>query len=125
MIYWKLEGLGFGNAAKAREKQAELRMAELREARLLDNIASEVAGYRADVHAQRTRLGIGSKAAGHAKKSYELTSARLEEAQGLPIEALDSIRTLAEARQAEVDAVIDYNIAQHRLLAALGNPVSK
>ena len=85
-------------------------------------IASDVAGYRAELHAQRARLSLGSRASGHAKKSYELTTARLQEAQGLPIEALASIQTLAEARQAEVDAVIDYNIAQHRLFAALGTP---
>jgi hypothetical protein len=61
---------------------------------------------------------IGSQAADHAKKFHQLTAARLQEAQGLPIEALDSIRVLADARQAEIDAVIDYNIAQHRLFAA-------
>jgi outer membrane protein TolC len=122
MIYWKLEGLGFGNAAEAREKQADLKLARLKEATILDAIASDVAGYRAETHAQRARLAIGSRASGHAKKAYELTTARLQEAQGLPIEALASIQTLAEARQAEVDAVIDYNIAQHRLLAALGHP---
>lgn len=122
MIYWKLEGLGFGDAAQAREKQAEMKLARLKEADTLDSIASDVAGTRAEVHAQRARLAIGSQAAGHAKKAYELTTARLQEAQGLPIEALDSIRTLAEARQAEIDAVLDYNIAQHRLLASLGHP---
>ncbi|MCB1130343.1 MAG: TolC family protein [Verrucomicrobiae bacterium] len=122
MVYWKLEGLGFGNAAEAREKQAELKLTRLKEAQVLDEIASDVAGYRAEVHAQRSRLGIGSQASGHAKRAYELTTARLQEAQGLPIEALDSIRTLAEARQAEVDAVVDYNIAQHRLFSALGIP---
>ncbi len=122
MIYWKLEGLGFGNAAAAREKQANLNLARLKEASTLDAIASEVTGARAEVHAQRARLSIGSQAAGHARKSYELTTARLQQAQGLPIEALASIQTLAEARQAEVDAVLDYNIAQHRLLAALGHP---
>ncbi len=122
MIYWKLEGLGFGNAAAAREKQAELKLTRLQEARTLDNIANEVAAARAETHAQRARIPLGKEAAKHAKKAYELTTARLQEAQGLPIEALASIQTLAEAKQAEVDAVLDYNIAQHRLLAALGHP---
>jgi outer membrane protein TolC len=122
LIYWKLEGLGFGNAAAAREKQAALKLTRLQEARTLDDIANEVAAARAEAHAQRARIPLGRQAAGHAKKSYQLTTARLQEAQGLPIEALDSIRTLAEARQAEIDAVLDYNIAQHRLLAALGHP---
>lgn len=38
------------------------------------------------------------------------------------IGALASIQKLAEARRAEIDAVLDHNIAQHRLLAALGHP---
>jgi hypothetical protein len=49
----------------------------------------------------------------------------LQQSQGLPIEALASIQTLAEARKAEIDAVIDYNLAQHKLLAALGHPAAK
>ncbi len=122
MIYWKLEGLGFGNAAAAREKQAELKLTRLQEARTLDDIANEVAAARAEAQAQRSRIPLGAQAAGHAKKAYELTTARLQEAQGLPIEALASVQTLAEAKQAEIDAVLDYNIAQHRLLAALGHP---
>jgi outer membrane protein TolC len=122
LIYWKLEGLGFGNAAAAREKQSELKLSRLQAARTIDSIANEVAAARAETHAQRARIPLGKQAAGHAKKAYELTTARLQEAQGLPIEALTSIQTLAEAKQAEVDAVLDYNIAQHRLLAALGHP---
>jgi outer membrane protein TolC len=122
MIYWKLEGLGFGNAAAAREKQAELKLTRLQEARTLDDIANEIVAARAEAHAQSARMPLGAQAAGHAKKAYELTTARLQEAQGLPIEALASIQTLAEAKQAEIDAVLDYNIAQHRLLAALGHP---
>ncbi|MFD2257374.1 TolC family protein [Luteolibacter algae] len=122
MIYWKLEGLGFGNAAAAREKEAELKLSKLNEARALDIIVNEVAAARAEAHAQRTRIPLGKQAAVHAKNAYRLTTDRLQEAQGLPIEALVSIQTLAEAKQAEVDAVLDYNIAQHRLLAALGHP---
>ena len=122
MIYWKLEGLGFGDAAEAREKQAELKLARLREAAILDQIADEVISLRSTAEAERARLPISQQASGHAKKAYELTTARLLEAQGLPIEAMDSIRLLAEARQAEVDSIIDYNIAQHRLFAAIGHP---
>lgn len=122
MIYWKLEGLGFGNAAETREKSARFELARLEEERTLDLITHEVTSLQATVIAHRKRLSIGSEAAAHARKSYQLTTARLEQSQGLPIEALASIQTLAEARQAEIDAVLDYNIAQHRLLAALGHP---
>lgn len=59
MIYWKLEGLGFGNATAAREKQAELKLTRLQEARTLDDIANEVAAARAEAQAQRARIPLG------------------------------------------------------------------
>lgn len=125
LIYWKLDGLGFGNGAATREKRSELAIVKLEEERVLDDISYDVTSARAEVLARRSRLGIGSQAAKHARRAYELTTARLQQSQGLPIEALASIQTLAEAREAEIDAVLDYNIAQHRLLAALGHPQTK
>lgn len=125
LIYWKLEGLGLGDAAASREKRAELEIVRLEEARVLDEISFEVTSARAEVIARRSRLPIGGEAAEHARRAYQLTTARLQQSQGLPIEALASIQTLAEAREAEIDAVLDYNIAQHKLLAALGHPSVK
>lgn len=125
LIYWKLDGLGFGNEAATREKRSELALVKLEEERVIDDISFDVTTTRAEVLSRRARLPIGAKAAGHARRAYELTTARLQQSQGLPIEALASIQTLAEARRAEIDAVLDYNIAQHRLLAALGHPGSK
>ncbi len=125
LIYWKLDGLGFGDAAKSREKRAELEIVRLEEARVLDEISFDVTSARAAVLARRDRLPLGGKAAEHALRAYQLTTARLQQSQGLPIEALASIQTLAEARAAEIDAVLDYNIAQHKLLAAMGHPATK
>jgi outer membrane protein TolC len=114
LIYWRLEGLGFGDRAAAREKKAELKLARLEEAKMLDQIANDVSAARAEVTAQASRIPTSQQASQHARKAYQLTSERLSELQGLPIEALASIQTLAEARQAEIDAILDYNIAQHR-----------
>ena len=124
MIYWKLEGLGFGNAAQAREEAARLELRKIREARMIEDIAAEVTAARAEAIAQRARIPLARQAATHARAAYRLTTERLEQAQGLPIEALASIQTLAEARQAEISAIVDSNIAQHRLLAAIGAPSS-
>lgn len=125
LIYWKLDGLGFGNEAATREKRSELALIKLEEERVLDEISFDVTSSRAEVIARRSRLPIGSQAAAHARRAYELTTERLMQSQGLPIEALASIQTLAESREAEIDAVLDYNIAQHKLLAALGHPSTK
>lgn len=125
LIYWKLDRLGFGDAAETRQLRSELAIVRLEEERVLDEISHQVASARAEALSRRARLPIGAEAAVHARRAYQLTAERLEQSQGLPIEALASIQTLAEARRAEIDAVLDYNVAQHRLLAALGHPASK
>ena len=55
-----------------------------------------------------------------AERSFSLDVQRIENAQGLPIEVLQSIQALATARQAYLGAVIDYNIAQFELCHAIG-----
>lgn len=82
----------------------------------------EYTSVRAESHAQRSNIGISGQAPSHAKKTYELTAARLQETQALPAKPLSSIQTLSEIKQARIDAILDYNVAQHRLLAAMGHP---
>lgn len=121
LIYWKLDDLGFGNRAKKQAREAELEQARVKEERLIDQITEEVLSASSDITSLKEEVSVSREAVGHAKQSYKLTTQRLNEAQGLPIEALQSISILAETRQAEIDSIIDHNIAQHRLLAALGD----
>ena len=121
LIYWKLDDLGFGNRAKKQAREAELEQARVKEERLIDQITEEVLSANSDITALRQEISVSREAVGHASQSYKLTTQRLNEAQGLPIEALQSISILADTRQAEIDSIIDHNIAQHRLLAALGD----
>ena len=63
------------------------------------------------------RIGIEAALASHHQNI-----ARIEEAKGLPIEVLQSIQALAQARREYLRTVIDYNIAQFTLYRALGWP---
>ncbi len=60
-----------------------------------------------------------------ARQSYESNRNRIFEKQGLPIEVLQAIQSLAAARQLDVDTVTEYNQAQFRLLAAVGQATMK
>jgi len=94
------------------------------EAKTADSVRSglEAEGYRVDL----VRTGDeGSEQLRLRAFDLIILDWMLPCREGLPIEALASIQTLAEARRAEIDAVLDYNIAQHRLLAALGHPATK
>jgi outer membrane protein TolC len=59
-----------------------------------------------------------------AQHSYERNLERIRNAQGLPIEVLQSIQALDAARREYLRAVVDYNTAQFRLHRALGWPVA-
>ncbi len=48
---------------------------------------------------------------------------RVHDLQGLPIETLQSIQALDQARREYLRALVDYNTAQFRLQRALGWPV--
>ncbi len=120
LIYWKLDDLGFGNRAKKQAREAELEQARIKEEALVDRITEEVLSAQSDIQSLKQEISVSREAVTHARKSYQLTAQRLNEAQGLPLEALQSISILADTRQAEIDSIIDHNIAQHRLLAALG-----
>ena len=55
--------------------------------------------------------------------AYELQRDRIYDQQGLPLEALQAMQTLAGAELAQVDVEAAYSLAQLRLHTALGNPI--
>ena len=54
--------------------------------------------------------------------SYERNLERIRNVQGLPLEVLQSIQALTQARREYLRALIAYNEAQFRLQRALGWP---
>ena len=68
----------------------------------------------------KRRIDLAQDGITAAEKSLKLNLERIENAQGLPIEALQAVQALAAARLAYLNAVIDYNIAQFELCRATG-----
>ncbi|MGN6136718.1 MAG: TolC family protein [Aureliella sp.] len=120
IAYWELRNLGVGEQAARRETASQVRQAQLRKVALLDQVAREVVEAHARVTARRARIELAESGIVAAEKSYQLNRERIENAQGLPIEVLQSIQALTLARRAFLDAVTDYNIAQFQLCHATG-----
>jgi outer membrane protein TolC len=59
-----------------------------------------------------------------AEASYRRNHERIRNGQGLPIETLQSIQALDQARRQYIRAVADFNRSQFRLQRALGWPVA-
>jgi len=122
LAVWEWENMGLGNVARQRLRRGELHERVLELEALRDQIASEVVAAAADVTSYRRQMGIAQEAISSAELSYRLNEQRIRSSEGLPIELLQSISALAEARNAYTAAVADYNRSQYRLLRALGNP---
>ncbi len=122
VLFWSLRNLGVGNLALVRLGQSRLRQEELRQIDVLDRIRAEVATAQARTHARFAQIDIQERAVAASLKAFQQDYMRAFNKEALPIEVLDSLRLLGRARQALLDAIIDYNRAQFELYVALGQP---
>ena len=118
--YWELRQLGLGERAVRAEASSRVRQAELRQAADLDRVAAEVVTAHTQVQTRASRIDIARAGIQAAEESFRLNWDRIQNAQGLPIEVLQSIQSLALLRREYLNAVVDYNIAQFQLWWAAG-----
>jgi outer membrane protein TolC len=118
--YWELRQLGLGERAVRAEASSRVRQAELRQVADLDRVGQEVVTAHTQVQARAGRIEIARAGIQAAEESFGLNRDRIQNAQGLPIEVLQSIQSLALLRREYLNAVVDYNIAQFQLWWATG-----
>jgi outer membrane protein TolC len=122
--YWEIRNLGHGDAAARSAARARIDQARYRQIQVMDQVASEVAEAHAQVLARRQQLETAKDAVRAATASYERNLARIRDAQGLPLEVLQSLQALDQARRQYLRVVAGYNDAQFRLQRALGWAIS-
>jgi outer membrane protein TolC len=123
MLYWEFDGFGFGNRGRVEEKRSRLRQLELQQEQLDDAIVSQVRESYARVLSLGEQVEFTAMAAERAERAYTLNRERIFENEGLPLEALQAMQTLADVQLMNLDAVVGYDLAQIELHTALGNPV--
>lgn len=125
-LYWESANLGFTDLAVSGRREAERREADLRFCKVQDTVAAEVVQAEKARLAAKRQMARIEQAVPAAIRSLELNFHTIREAAGLPVpatrplEVLQPIQALADARTEFLDAVIDYNIAQFRLFHAVG-----
>jgi multidrug efflux system outer membrane protein len=122
-LYWQFDSFGLGHRARTNEKRAELQRIGLERDKLRDSIAAEVSEDYARVRSLKQQVGLAGLAVAHAQQAYALNRSRIYDRQGLPLEAQQAMQALAAAEVAELQARVDYALAQIRLHTALGNPL--
>jgi outer membrane protein TolC len=122
--WWEVRNLGFGERAARSNARAQLEQARIREVETLDLVAREVMEAKAQVDVRRRQIAISEQGITAARQSYDRNLERIRNAQGLPIEVLQSIQALDQARREYLRSLVDYNQSQFRLHRALGWPVT-
>lgn len=121
--FWEIRNLGWGEQAARNAASSRLEQARWRQLQQMDQVAADVAQAQAEVIARRDQLSIAQAAIAAAEDSYRRNRERIRDAQGLPIEVLQSMQSLDAARRRYTQLVADYNRSQFRLQRALGWPV--
>jgi outer membrane protein TolC len=120
VAFWELRNLGFGEHAARDERWSVYEQRQLDEIRLMDRVAREINVAHAQVRSRKGQIAVAETAVKAATESYDRNTTRINEGVGLPIESLQAIQALDQARREYVRTVVDYNAAQFRLHRAVG-----
>ena len=123
ITYWQVRGLGVGEYAARREAQSQYDQTRMEQIQVMNRVSREIVEAHAQVLARHRQIGIAEQAVRRATDSFERNWLRVRDLEGLPIETLQSIQALDQARREYLRALVDYNAAQFRLQRALGWPI--
>jgi outer membrane protein TolC len=122
MALWTLQNAGMGNVARWRRRQAEVGETTANRIRMINQIRREVAAAQADAVARRREVDYAILQLQTAEIGFVEEVRRARGGEGLPIEGLNLIDLLVDAREDLIRATVAYNQAEFRLFVALGWP---
>ena len=120
LAVWELKNLGLGNILKQRERETQMRQAEIEGEMIQDEIIAQIVTAAADVGSYRKQIETAQEGLNAATRSYDLNRDRIRGDVGMPLELIQAIRARTDAQNAYSHAVSEYNRAQYRLFHAIG-----
>ncbi|MEO2016005.1 MAG: TolC family protein [Fuerstiella sp.] len=123
MLVWEVRNLGFGERAARGESSSRYRQAVFRSHQVQDQIAEEVRNAWHRVRAGRQRMDISRDNVGEAVRLVDMNFQRIRGLEGLPLEAIQALHAVSQARLSYLRAIVEYNKAQADLLRAVGRPI--
>jgi outer membrane protein TolC len=121
-LWWEIRNLGLGERAARSQTQSQIDQAQLKQVAALDQVARDVVEAHTQVQNRKRQIEVAQNAVKVARSSYDRNLERIANAQGLPLEVLQSIQALGQAQRDYLRVVTDYNLAQFSLQRALGWP---
>ncbi len=126
-LFWELQNLGFGDVAIMHRRRAEHETAHLQLLKTEAQVAADVVAAYELRQAASLQIKESSETVTEALDSLKLNFTNIRQGAELPratrpIEVLQPIQALAQARTDYLDSVLSYNRAQFRLNRAIGRP---
>jgi len=123
LAVWEIQNMGKGtraarDAATSRERQAAVTLSRTR-----DDVVTEVTQAWHDAAGNRKRLAMSGERLKQAGESLRLHRLRIRGMIGLPLEALQAVESISQARQDRLQSIIGFNRSQVGLLRAVGRPL--
>ena len=123
LAVWELQNMGQGtraarDAATSRERQAAVTLSRTR-----DDVVTEVTQAWHEAAGSRKRLAMSGARLKQAGETLRLHRLRIRGLVGLPLEALQAVEAISQARQDRLEAIIGFNRSQVGLLRAVGRPL--
>ncbi len=120
MVYWQFDQLGLGSHAKTRRQRIRIAENLIRNRQVKADISAQVKTAFQQYNSSQRRLEIVQRAVQSAQRAFDLNKDRIYQNKGLPLEAMQSMRALAQAESLYLDIAAKFNTSQFRLLAATG-----
>jgi outer membrane protein TolC len=121
-VFWTIMNMGAGNLSLINQRDAQVGEADAHRVAMINQVRKEVTAARADALAARTEIEIARSELSSAENGFREDLDRSRENLGRPIEVLNSLNLLGDARVHLVKALLRYDQAQFRLFVALGSP---
>ncbi len=121
-LVWTVLNLGEGNVARWRRRRAQIGEAVGEQSVMANEVRREVASALATMKARANQIQTARVQLSVAEMGFNEDFSRARQNLGRPIEVLDNLEHLVNARIRLIEAITQYNQAQFALFVALGSP---
>jgi outer membrane protein TolC len=121
-VYWTLLNMGAGNLSLIKERRAQIGQTVAEQSATINLARGEVSASLADAQAAHNQVAVARSELASAELGFKEDLGRSRQNLGRPIEVLNSLTLLAQARVNLIKALVHYDQAQFSLWVSLGSP---
>ena len=116
---WQIENLGYGTGARRNASHSRFHQSQLQVQKVHDQIAEQVTTTYVQTKRYRNTLPIKEANIQQASEALKRNLDAIRALAGQPLESVSSLSSLFQARQEYLEAIVEYNQWQLRMIRAV------